>query len=111
MFSSFQRPNNGWLVFFSILWLVLGLVLVIMALLKGNLLFGLLMLPVPVCAAGLWFGSRLSAIVLILFVVAGGVYTLFQMRQLPPLRVIWRLCYAAYSIYLLIEYLNEDRPG
>ena len=108
--SDFQKPNNGWLCFFSLVWIVLGAGFAIHFGLKGNFLGACIMAVFGLAAAGLWFQSRVAAWILILFACVGILHGLFNLGHIPTLRLLSRFCWAGYSIFLLVEFLREPNP-
>ena len=109
--SNFQKPANGWLCFFSLLWLVPGAGFVVHFALRGNYLGSCIMGLFALAAGGLWFQSRVAAWILILFASIGIIHGLFNVGHIPPLRLLSRFCWAGYSIFLLVEYLREPNPN
>jgi hypothetical protein len=108
--NDFQRPNNGWLCFFSLLWMVLGAGFAIHFALRGNFLGAAIMGGFGAAAAGLWFQSRLAAWIIILFACVGIIHGLLNIGHIPLLRLLSRFCWAGYSIFLLAEFLNDSKP-
>jgi hypothetical protein len=107
--TEFRKPSNGWLCFFSLVWIVLGAGSAIYFAFKGNYLGAGVMGVFSLAAAGLWVQSRLAAWVLILFACAGILHVLLNLGSIRLLRIATRLCWAGYSIFLLIEYLKENQ--
>ena len=58
---------------------------------------------------GLWFQSRLAALVLIAFALFGIINVVIQFSDLHWTRIGARLCFAVYAITLLAEYLKEQQ--
>jgi len=102
----FQRPSNAWLCFFSLIWIVGAAGFTIHFALAGKYIGSCIMGVFGIAAAGLWFKSRVAAWVLIVFACAGILHALFNIGHLQPLRILTRLCWAGYSIFLLAEFLK-----
>ena len=108
MSASFQKPSSLALCIFSVLWIVCAAGFAIVFVLGGKILSALIMCVFGIAAVGLWFQSRIAAWVLIAFICAGTIYGLLSIGHTPILRVILRVCWAAWSIMLLIEFLKND---
>src|SRR5262245_61649241 len=106
--TAFQKPANGWLCFFSVLWVVISIGYVIHFALAGNLIGAGLMSLFGFSALGLWFQLRIAAWALILFAGIGIITALLSFGKLPLLRICTRILFAGYGISLLVEYLQQQ---
>jgi hypothetical protein len=107
--SVFQKPRNGWLVFYSILWMAASAWFTFAFANNGNIVGAGIMLIMGIAALGLWFQSRLAAWAMIAFAVFGIVNVLLQFNTTPGLRIATRLVIAIGTIFLLAEYLKHLR--
>jgi len=109
--AEFKKPDDGWLCFLSVLWVVLSAWLVVQFALQGKLAGALVMGIFGLAAAGLWFQSRIAAWALIVFAGLGVIYALVHFGTIPPLRSIGRLLIAGWSIYALVEFLRGQKQA
>ena len=111
MLANFEKPSDGWLCFFSVLWVVASAGMVVHFAMRGNF-FGVgLMGLFGLAAAGLWFQSKIAAWILICFATVGIIGALFSFGKLPTMRLIGRLIFAVWSIFALVGFLKEQRQG
>jgi hypothetical protein len=107
--AGFRRPKSVALCILSALWVLIGFWTAVRLCWAGNYFGSGIMLLFGVTALGLWFQSRLSAWVLLVFAGVGGIYTLCQIGQLPGIRVLIRLSLALAAVLLLAEFLKESK--
>ncbi|HSU57556.1 MAG TPA: hypothetical protein VLT36_26175 [Candidatus Dormibacteraeota bacterium] len=108
MFHSFQRPSNGWLCAFSVLWFFVGVWFAGRFALGGHFIGAGLMGVYSLAALGLWFQSRAAALVLMTFACVGIIYALFKIGHVPWYRVASPITWAIWALFLLWEYLEEQ---
>ena len=102
--SAFRKPRNGWLVFYSILWILASAWFTISFATKGG--SGIILI-MGIAALGLWFQSRLAAWAMISFAVLGIVSVLLQFSTTAGLRIATPLAIAIGTIFLLAESLQQ----
>lgn len=107
--SGFQKPRNGWLVFYSIIWITASAWFTFSFATRGNIAGAGIMLIMGLAAVGLWFRSRLAAWAMITFAAFGIINVLLNFTTTPGLRIATRLLIAIGTIFLLAEYLQHLR--
>ena len=107
--SGFQKPLNGWLVFYSIIWITASAWFTFTFATKGNIVGAGIMLLMGIGGIGLWFRSRMAAWVMIAFAVFGIINALLNFSTTPGLRIATRLMIAVGTIFLMAEYLQQLR--
>jgi len=104
--SNFQKPNNNWLCFLSLVWVVAGVGYAIHFAMAGLFLGAGAMAIMGIAGVGLWFQSRLAAWAMIAFAIFSIGYALLNFGKMPLTRVGFRLCFGIWTLTLLVEYLN-----
>jgi hypothetical protein len=108
MTANFQRPSSLALCIFSILWVIAAAWFTTSFVLRGNWLGAIVMALFGLAALGLWFQSRVAAWTLIAFASVGTVFGLLSIGHTPWLRIATRVCWAIWSVTLLVEFLKSD---
>jgi hypothetical protein len=104
----FQKPENNWLCFFSVLWLLVAAWWVFHFANSGNLLAAAIMGLWGLCAVGLWFQIRAAAWILMTFACIGIIYSLTKIGHARWYRIASPICWALWAISLLWEFLYGE---